>query len=135
MTVDHDELQNDGHQMAVSCYGDQNLRNDLPLGSVDAWRRLTPGLNVCAVACSEKDVLVASSDPVERCALSMRRVAEVPASALADMAPRSLHYLFRADCTELVTSHRTASSAMTDDWIWPEELGRSIPDLGLIELR
>ena len=65
MTVGHDEFRNDGHQMVVSCCGDQNLRNGSPLGSVDAWRRLTSGLNVCAVVCSEKDVLVALPDPVE----------------------------------------------------------------------
>jgi len=65
MTVGHDELQDDGHQMAVSCYGDQNLRNGLPLGDVDAWRRPTPGSNVRAVTCLEGDVLVALPDPVE----------------------------------------------------------------------
>jgi len=65
MTVDHDGLQNDGHQTTVSCYSDQNLKNDLPLGSVDAWRRLTPGLNVRAVTCLEEDVLVTLPDPEE----------------------------------------------------------------------
>ena len=65
MTVGHDELQNDGHRTAASCYGDQNLKNDLPLGDVDAWRRMTPGLNARTVTCLEGDVLVALPDPVE----------------------------------------------------------------------
>ena len=65
MIAGHDELRNDGHQMAVSCYRDRNLKNDLPPGDVDAWRRLTPSLNACAVTCLEGDVLVALPDPVE----------------------------------------------------------------------
>jgi len=65
MTVGHDGLQDDDHQMAASCYSDQNLRNDSPLGDVDAWRQPTPGLNVRATACSGKDVPVALPELVE----------------------------------------------------------------------
>ena len=117
MTVGHGELRNDGHQMAVSCYSDRSLRNDLPPGDVDGWRRSISGLNVCTVTCLEGDVLVTLPDPVEWRPLSTRRAAEVSASALADMTPWSIHYLFHVDCTGLVTSHRTASFATANDWI------------------
>jgi len=135
MTVGHDELRNDGHRLAASCYSDPNLKNDLPPGDVDAWRRLTPGLNACTATCPEGDVLVTLPDPVERRPLSKCRAAEVSASALADMTPWSLRRQLHADCMGLVTSHRTALLAMANDWTRPKELGCSIPDLGLIELR